>query len=118
MAIDITYGTVDDEYASRLASTPEAGDGPVWMINLMKYKAVAEYSDGRAVHISGREADDRYAPLDVFAAIGAEVVFVADVDTQFFNEVPAWDRVAIVKYPTRRSFVDMQSRGDFIERHD
>ena len=28
-----------------------------------------------------------------------------------------WDRVAIVRYPTVRSFLDMQDRPDFIERH-
>ncbi|OWY58705.1 hypothetical protein B7486_78535, partial [cyanobacterium TDX16] len=44
-------------------------------------------------------------------------VFVGDVQDQFLNETPRWDRVAVVKYPTRRSFIEMQSRPEFIEAH-
>ena len=53
---------------------------PVWMINLMKYHDVADYQDGRTSTISGREADDIYAPVGPLAAVGAEIVFLADVD--------------------------------------
>ncbi len=41
------YGTVDREYGMRLATTPSEDDGPVWMVNLMKYREVADYADGR-----------------------------------------------------------------------
>ena len=113
------YGQVDREYAIRLATTDPVDDGPVWMVNLMQYKSVATYaegeSDGRPV--SGREADDRYAPLDVLASIGAEVVFAGDVENQLLGEGEPWDRVGIVRYPTRRSFIEMQSRPDFQARH-
>ena len=61
------YGTVDREYAMRLATTPPEDDGPVWMVNLMKYRDVADYSDGRESTISGREADDLYTPLESLA---------------------------------------------------
>jgi hypothetical protein len=36
-----TYGTVDQEYGMKLATTPPDSDGPVWMVNLMKYREVA-----------------------------------------------------------------------------
>lgn len=111
------YGQIDWEYGARLSTIPPDEDGPVWMVNLMSYKARAEYADGRASDISGREADDLYAPLGPLAAIGAEVVFAADVVDQFLGDEPKWDRVAIVKYPTRRSFIDMQARPDFKELH-
>ena len=78
---------------------------------------VADYADGRETTISGRQADDLYAPLDVLAEIGAEIVFAADVEQQLLGESPIWDRVAIVKYPTRRSFIEMQSRPDFQDKH-
>ncbi len=71
------YGTVDREYGMRLAMTPPDEDGPVWMVNLMSYHEVARYEDGRDEKISGREADDRYSPIDVLTKIGAEVVFGA-----------------------------------------
>jgi hypothetical protein len=117
---DPSYGTVDREYGLRLATTPPDEDGPVWMVNLMKYREVATYGEGGVEGrggVSGREADERYAPLDVLDAIGAEVVLVADVDVQLLGDATVWDRVGIVRYPTRRSFVEMQSRDDFKARH-
>jgi len=113
----VRYGAIDPDYARRLASTPAAEDGPVWMINLMAYRPRADYVDGRPDDVSGREADDRYAPLESLAAVGAEVVLFADVDQQLLGEAPHWDRVAVVKYPTRRAFFDMQSRPEFVEKH-
>lgn len=114
---DARYGQVDFEYGLRLSTMPPEDDGPVWMVNLMSYREQANYADGRKSDISGREADDRYAPLGPLAAVGAEVVLFADVDTQFLNDTPKWDRVAIVKYPTRRSFIDMQRLPEFKELH-
>lgn len=111
-----SYGRVDRDYALRLASTPPGDDGPIWMVNLMSYRDAAVY-DGEESGISGREADDRYSPLDVLADIGADVVFVGDVEDQLLGDSPRWDRIAIVKYPTRRSFIEMQSRPDFQEKH-
>lgn len=112
-----TYGQVDRDYAIRLATTPSEDDGPVWMVNLMKYREIADYADGRDSKISGREADDLYTPMDSLAGVGAEIVFVGDVEQQLLGDAPAWDRIAVVKYPTRRSFIEMQSREDFTAKH-
>ena len=111
------YGQFDRDYGMELATTPPGRDGPVWMVNLMKYREIADYADGRESAVSGREADDIYVPVDVLADIGAEIVFAADVDQQLLGDAPQWDRVAVVKYPTRRSFIDMQSRPDFQAKH-
>jgi hypothetical protein len=115
--LTVRYGTIDRDYARRLATTPAAEDGPVWMVNLMKYRAVADYADGRAAAVSGWEADDRYSPVESLAAVGAEVAFVGTVDTQLLGAEPTWDRVAVVKYPTRRAFIEMQSRPEFADKH-
>ncbi len=115
-SINPRYGTVDREYAIRLATTAPADDGPVWMVNLMKYRAVADYADGRPATISGMEADDRYAPVEILGDIGAEPVLFGAVEQQLLGQ-PAWDRIAIVKYATHKSFIDMQSRPDFQEAH-
>jgi hypothetical protein len=117
-----SYGQIDFDYAARLAGTPPDEDGPIWMINLMSYRTQADYGSSADAPagtepISGREADDIYAPVEILADIGAEVVFVGDVDTQFLNTEPRWDRVAIAKYPTRRAFIEMQSRPDFQAKH-
>ena len=115
--LTVRYGKIDRDYAMRLATTPAEQDGPVWMVNLMKYRDVADYGDSGGPAISGREADDTYTPRESLAAIGAEIVFAADVDRQLLGDSPKWDRVGVVKYPTRRSFVEMQSRPDFVEKH-
>ena len=113
----VRYGQVDTEYAIRLATTPADEDGPVYMVNLMKYREKADYTDGTELNLSGREADDLYAPIGPLAAIGASMVFLAEVDTQLLGDAPMWDRIAVVRYPTGRSFIDMQSRTDFKEKH-
>ena len=111
------YGVVDVEYAKKLATTEPDRDGPVWMVNLMHYRESADYQDGQESQISGRQADDIYSPVDVLAKIGAELVFIAEVEEQLLGKDPLWDRVAIVKYPTRKSFIEMQQREDFQEKH-
>jgi hypothetical protein len=105
------YGTIDEDYAGRLAGWEN--DGDIYMLNLMAYREEADYGPDGERGVSGREADDRYAPLDVLAELGANVCFFADV----VSATEPWDRVAVVRYPTRRSFVEMQGRPDFQEKH-
>lgn len=107
-----SYGTPDREYGKRLAFCEPADDGPIYMLNLMKYRDEADYG-GTETGVSGREADDRYSPVDVLERIGAQPVFMADV----LSASEDWDRVAIVRYATRRSFIEMQSRTDFQDKH-
>ena len=104
------YGTIDHDYALKLAGSD---DGPIYMLNLMAYRAEADYGPDGEKGVTGREADDRYAPLDVLAEIGAGVCFLADVEAAS----EPWDRIAVVRYPTGKSFVDMQSRPDFQRQH-
>jgi hypothetical protein len=115
--LTVRYGTIDRAYIKRLATTPPEEDGPVWMVNLMKYRETADYTDGRKEEISGRAADDIYTPIESLKAVGAEIVLGADVDTQLLGESPKWDRVGVVKYASRRSFIEMQSRPEFVEKH-
>lgn len=118
MAYKPGYGKVDREYGMRMATIAPAEDGPVWMVNLMKYKQVASYADGNPTGISGKEADDRYAPTKILREIGAEVPFFGEVVEQLVGNDVRWDRIGVVKYPTRRSFIDMQSRQDFKTKHE
>jgi hypothetical protein len=112
------YGRIDKDYAMALATRAPEDDGPIYMVNLMKYHEVAQYSDDAGVEkpITGREADDRYNPASILAKIGATIVFVGDVISNRSGDED-WDRIAIVRYATRKSFIDMQSRKDFGEKH-
>ena len=117
MSNTVRYGTPNTEYAMSMAMMLPEDDGPVWMVNLMKYREVADYADGRESAISGRDADDAYSPLDSLAAVGAAPVFFGDVDQQLLGDATTWDRVAVVKYPTRKAFIDMQSLPSFQKSH-
>ena len=109
------YGTPNWEMLQRWLALPAEDDGPFWALNLMKYRAVAAYADGSDAEVSGKEADDAYAPLGPLAAIGATVAFHGDVLEQRAG-TPGWDRVGIVRYPTRAAFFAMQQRDDFKEQ--
>lgn len=109
------YGQLDHDYVASLYAVTEADDAPFFMLNLMRYREWADYGDDRP-RITGREADDLYAPLAVLADLGAEVVLFGDVVEQP-RGAESWDRVAIVRYPSKRSFVEMQDRPDFLAQH-
>ena len=110
------YGTPNFEMLKTWIGRPPEEDGPFWALNLMKYRVLADYGDGQASSVSGREADDAYAPLGPLAAVGAMVAFHGDIAGQRGSE-PEWDRVAIVRYPTRAAFFEMQQRDDFKRQH-
>jgi hypothetical protein len=114
------FGTIDFAYAEHLATRPPEEDGPIWMVNFMRYRERADYGEGEGEGedggISGREADDRYAPTEVLADIGADIAYFGDTVGADDSPDPEWHRMAIVRYPTRRSFIDMQSREDFQEK--
>lgn len=115
----LRYGQVDQEYVARLEGIDPAEDGPVWMLNLMRYRDLADYPAGHpdaGRGLSGREADDRYAPLEILGDLGAAVVLFGEVTAQPSGD-EAWERVAIVRYPTMRSFLEMQDRPDFVASH-
>lgn len=109
------YGTPNFEMLGRWLRLEPADDGPFWALNLMRYHQVARYGDG-TTGVSGRAADDAYAPLGPLAAIGAAVAFVGDVVEQPVGE-PGWDRIGIVRYPSRSAFFAMQQRDDFKAQH-
>ncbi len=122
MAIDkngntVRYGRINKEMIARWLQIPPEDDGTFWALNLMKYREVADYGVARSEARSGREADDEYTPRESLAAIGAQIVFAADVDRIVVGDGTAWDRIGIVRYPSRRLFLEMQQRDDFKKQH-
>jgi len=112
----IRYGAPNLELIARWMQLPPGQDGAFWALNLMRYRAVADYADGRATTLSGREADDLYAPLGPLEGVGAMPALLCDVTEQRVG-TPTWDRVGIVRYPSRAAFFAMQQREDFRELH-
>lgn len=109
------YGTINVELVGAWLHMKPEDDGTFWALNLMKYVEVANYDDGRE-GVSGKAADDAYSPVGPLAAVGAAVAYLGDVKVQPLGN-PLWDRVGIVRYPTRASFFAMQERKDFKEAH-
>jgi uncharacterized protein (DUF1330 family) len=85
-------------------------DGPIYMVNLLKFRDKAAYEDGRATDLTGREAYDIYgAGVSVLLKeFGGAVMFAADVERLMLGEVEElWDEVAIAMYPSRKAMLDM-----------
>lgn len=115
------YGKIDFDYALNLAGRAPEDDGPIYMVNFMKYREVAGYDGVKGAEkaakpgISGMEADDLYNPTEVLTRIGAQPVFFGEVVAQ--GTEGEWDRMGIVRYASRVSFMEMQNRPDFKEKH-
>lgn len=85
-------------------------DGPIFMVNLVKFKDKAEYADGRSNSLTGMEAYALYGVevAKIVASLGGEVVFAGDVTFLSLGQVEElWDQVSIVKYPNRAAMVSM-----------
>jgi uncharacterized protein (DUF1330 family) len=101
----------------QLNALMEAGpEGPIFMVNLLKFKERAACDDGRATDLSGREAYMIYgrAVGDLLPKFGGRAVFVGDVTFLALGRVEdLWDEVAIAMYPDRASMVRMSLSEDW-----
>jgi uncharacterized protein (DUF1330 family) len=87
-------------------------DSPVVMLNLLKFREVADYKDGRDEMISGREAYMRYgeAIRGIVEANGGRMLFSADLKDVVIGEVSdLWDLVGLVEYPSAAGFFAIAS---------
>ena len=91
--------------------------GPVCMVNLLKFKEKAEYEDGRETDLSGIEAYQIYGAVtgSLIKELGGEVVFTSVFNGMVVGEVEElWDVMAIAKYPTLHSFIDMVASPEYL----
>lgn len=104
---------------ARIQAMLEKGpDGPIFMVNLLKFKEKAEYDDGRPCDLSGREAYMIYgrAVSEILPRFGGRGVFVGDVTFLALGQVEElWDEVAIAMYPDRASMVRMSLSEEWRE---
>ena len=103
----------------RMSQMLEKGpDGPIFMVNLLKFRDKAEYEDGRSTDLTGREAYMIYgrAVSDILPKFGGKAVFAADVTFLALGQVEElWDEVAIAMYPTRGDLVRMSQSEEWQE---
>lgn len=85
------------------------------MVNLLKFKAQAEYEDGRDTGLTGRQAYDLYEAgvAKLLREVGGYIGFIGDVERLALGEVEElWDLVALAVWPSRQvMFEVMQSEA-------
>lgn len=100
----------------------KADPAPLVMLNLLKFRPLAEYPDGRNVGMTGREAYGIFAALvhHCLAQVGARVLYSGDVTGVLIGHVDGlWDAVALVHYPSPQAMLAMVTLPDYrgIEVH-
>tara|TARA_R110002020_G_scaffold83397_1_gene206870 strand:- start:260664 stop:261134 length:471 start_codon:yes stop_codon:yes gene_type:complete len=101
-----------------MAMLEKGPDGPIFMVNLLKFKDKAEYEDGRATELSGRDAYMIYgrAVTDLLPTFGGRGLFAGDVTFLALGQVEElWDEIAIAMYPDRASMVRMSMSDEWRE---
>ena len=104
-----------DPTADQVRALRDTGrDGPVVMLNLLKFCDMAAYDDGEV--ISGADAYARYQhafTVTVGAISQAEVLFDGPAEQVFIGLAGSleadWDKVLMVRYPTRGHFLAMMA---------
>ena len=94
--------------------------GPMRMLNLLKFREFAKYSDGTDTGLSGAEAYQRYAAevVEIISKMGGEVVFSGQANTLVIGDGELeWDMVSIVEYPSVEAFLRMTSSEKYQKIH-
>ena len=97
-----------------LASSPD--EGPVVMLNLLKFKARADGEAG-----SGADAYKRYGETAVkmVEEQGGRVLWQGRADQILIGDTEQdWDSVVLVEYPSRKAFIEMVTKPKYEEAHE
>lgn len=92
-------------------------DGPVRMLNLLRFHAQARYaSDSGHTPCSGAEAYARYGEqmLQVLKSVGGKVDVLGECHAPVIGEErDAFDHMVIVYYPSRQALLDMLASDEY-----
>jgi uncharacterized protein (DUF1330 family) len=89
-------------------------DGPIHMLNLVRFRAEAAYPDGRKA--TGAEAYAAYGreSLPIFNRVGGRIAWSGDFRLMLIGpEEERWDRCFIAEYPSAGAFVEMIKDPDY-----
>jgi uncharacterized protein (DUF1330 family) len=93
---------------------------PIRMLNLLKFREFAQYSDGTDTGLSGAEAYQRYAAevVPIILKAGGEIVFSGQANTLVIGDGELeWDMVSIAEYPSVTAFLGMTSSDEYQKIH-
>ena len=97
-------------------------NGPIVMLNLLKFRKVADYSLTPNLEpkesISGKEAYKLYTDktFSFVRKMEGEVLFYGNCDKFLIGpESELWDAVLIIKYKHVQDFIDMTANSEYIK---
>lgn len=106
----------NDEQLKGFNDNPEIG--PIKMLNLLKFKERAKYSDGRQTELSGIEAYLIYSTetQEHLKKVGGKLVFSGPVSRLMIGEADElWDAVGIAEYPNRAAMLKMITDSAYLK---
>ena len=101
-------GHVDPTEEAFAAFRDDDRPGPIHMLNLVRYRETADYSDGRIV--TGAQAYATYARESgpVFARLGGRIVWRGRFEHTVIGPAgELWDEGFIAEYPSVANFIEM-----------
>jgi len=111
--INEVYPTDPDQMEE---ATKEGPKGPIFMVNLLKFKDKAEYADGRETDLTGKQAYQLYGAgvAGLLPEYGGRIFFMADVTFLQLGQVEElWDEIAVAVYPNRNALLRMSQSKEW-----
>ena len=108
-----SIGPRPDQLQKAIAAVPEGV--PVVMLNMLRFKEMADYPDGRPA-ISGREAYAKYseAASKHVAKVGGSLVWIGAAKGSVIGPPDErWDQIFLVRYPSIEKFIEMISSASY-----
>jgi uncharacterized protein (DUF1330 family) len=94
-------------------------DAPIEMLNLVRFRAQADYPEGHALAGAGLTGAQAYAnygreTASIFAGVGGTIVWRAGFQATLIGpEDERWDAMFIARYPTAHAFLAMVSDPEY-----
>lgn len=95
-----------------------SAEGPICMVNLLKFREQAEYEDGRETALTGREAYELYEQgiKKLLEGIGGGIGFWGEVKRLMLGEVEElWDMVGLAVWPSRQAMFEVMQSPEMQE---
>lgn len=87
-----------------------AGEGPIWMLNLIRLRKKARYKEKDGIAATGAEAYRTYAQESepYFKGVGGRIVWSGKPEHMLIGpETEQWDLCFVAEYPSAQAFANM-----------
>lgn len=108
----MTYTGFDGDRFRAFRDVPRAG--PIQMLNLVKFRAKAQYEDGREATGAEAYADYGRESAPVFKRLGGRIIWSGKMEHMLIGPLDeTWDACFIAEYPSVDAFVEMIKDPDY-----